>query len=159
MNAPIRQNTMVRVRSMARTGQYTIAEIAFACGISHDAANRLAVGIEVKRKEPIKKYGLGGKKPQTVFEAIIATGHDDDFEACVIDCEPTSAPPGSYEKIAVLRKRAELGQPLWHRDDKTDYRGIGIGLAKNCDVSIFNNAGGPGIRVCPVPISGKGLEW
>jgi hypothetical protein len=31
--------------------------------------------------------------------------------------EPTEAKPGSKEKIAVLRKRVELYQSLWHDDD------------------------------------------
>lgn len=31
--------------------------------------------------------------------------------------EPTTAIPGTDEKIAVLRRRQELNQPLWHPDD------------------------------------------
>lgn len=37
--------------------------------------------------------------------------------------DPTDAPAGSPEKIEVLRKRAELGQPLWHPNDRVDYTG------------------------------------
>lgn len=31
--------------------------------------------------------------------------------------EPTQAPPGSPEKVAVLERRARLGQALWHPCD------------------------------------------
>lgn len=32
---------------------------------------------------------------------------------------PTKARPGSPEKVAILRQRAELRQELWHPDDAT----------------------------------------
>lgn len=32
-------------------------------------------------------------------------------------CEPTTALPGTPEKVAVLMERARLGQSLWHPDD------------------------------------------
>jgi hypothetical protein len=34
--------------------------------------------------------------------------------------EPTSAYPGSSDKIEVLRQRVALGSPLWHPDDVID---------------------------------------
>ena len=37
--------------------------------------------------------------------------------------DPTDAPAGSAEKIEVLRKRVELGQPLWHPKDRVDFTG------------------------------------
>ncbi|MFO0940097.1 MAG: hypothetical protein U0930_04955 [Pirellulales bacterium] len=40
------------------------------------------------------------------------------------DFHPTDAPPGSSEKIEVLRRRLERGQPLWHADDRVDYLGL-----------------------------------
>lgn len=62
---------------------------------------------------------------KNVFEAILKYGHDEDFDPAVDDCfHPTDAPAGSTEKIEVLRKRVELGQPLWHRDDRVDYAGL-----------------------------------
>ncbi len=33
---------------------------------------------------------------------------------------PTSAPPGSEEKVAVLAERARLRQSLWHPKDATE---------------------------------------
>lgn len=37
---------------------------------------------------------------------------------------PTSLPPGSVEKVELLRERHEAGQPLWHPADRVDYTGI-----------------------------------
>lgn len=36
----------------------------------------------------------------------------------------TDAPPGSVEKIEVLRYRAAHGLPLWHPNDKVDLEGV-----------------------------------
>jgi hypothetical protein len=62
---------------------------------------------------------------KNVFEAILRYGHDEDFvphkgERFV----PTDAPAGSNDKIEVLRRRVELGQPLWHTTDRVDYSGL-----------------------------------
>lgn len=62
---------------------------------------------------------------KNVFEAILRYGHDEDFDPQADDnFHPTDAPAGSAEKIDVLRKRVELGQPLWHNDDRVDYSGL-----------------------------------
>lgn len=64
-------------------------------------------------------------KVRNVFEAIIKYGHDEDFApANCSEFEPTDAPAGSPEKIEVLRRRVELGHPLWHADDRMDYSGL-----------------------------------
>jgi len=62
---------------------------------------------------------------KNVFEAILKYGHDEDFDP-IADGKflPTDAPAGSQEKIEVLRRRVELGQPLWHNDDRGDYIGL-----------------------------------
>lgn len=62
---------------------------------------------------------------KNVFEAILRYGHDEDFIPHE-DNEfiPTDAPAGSPEKIEVLRRRVELGQPLWHGTDRVDYSGL-----------------------------------
>ncbi len=39
---------------------------------------------------------------------------------------PTDAPPGSSEKVEVLRRRVENGQKLWHPDDRTEVIDVGI---------------------------------
>lgn len=64
-------------------------------------------------------------KASNVFEAILKYGHDEDFfpeESS--EFEPTDAPAGSEAKIEVLRRRVELGQPLWHSRDRVDYSGL-----------------------------------
>lgn len=62
---------------------------------------------------------------KNVFEAILRYGHDEDFvPQDWNDFQATDAPAGSSEKIEVLRKRVELGQPLWHGSDRVDYSGL-----------------------------------
>ena len=64
-------------------------------------------------------------KVNNVFEAILKYGHDEDFvpeESNHFD--GTDAPAGSPEKIEVLRRRIELGLPLWHMEDRKDYSGL-----------------------------------
>jgi len=62
---------------------------------------------------------------KNVFEAILRYGHDEDFVPNEDNhFQPTDAPAGSPEKIEVLRKRVELGQPLWHTTDRVDYSGL-----------------------------------
>jgi hypothetical protein len=62
---------------------------------------------------------------QNVFEAILKYGHDEDFVPVESDdFHPTNAPAGSPQKIDALRKRVELGLPLWHDDDRRDYSGL-----------------------------------
>jgi hypothetical protein len=62
---------------------------------------------------------------RNVFDAILKYGHDEDFAPePTADFEATDAPAGSPEKIEVLRRRVELGLPLWHEDDRFDYSGL-----------------------------------
>ena len=60
-----------------------------------------------------------------VFEAILKYGHDEGF-APLADSgfSPTNAPAGSEDKIELLRRRVEQGQPLWHTEDRCDYSGL-----------------------------------
>lgn len=37
--------------------------------------------------------------------------------------EPTTAIPGSEEKIQVIMQRVQNGQPLWHEQDAVNYDG------------------------------------
>ena len=60
-----------------------------------------------------------------VFESILEFGHDEDFAPLETDdFQPTEAPAGSPDKIAVLAQRIELGVPLWHPEDRGDYSGL-----------------------------------
>ncbi len=61
----------------------------------------------------------------SIFETIERVGHDDGFEPIESPSfQATDAPPGSLEKIELLRLRVELGQPLWHEHDRTDFSGL-----------------------------------
>ena len=62
---------------------------------------------------------------RNVFDAILKYGHDEDFAPEASDSfSATDAPAGSAEKIEILRRRVELGLPLWHEDDRFDYSGL-----------------------------------
>lgn len=63
---------------------------------------------------------------KNVFEAILKYGHDEDWlpDNDQPNFEPTDAPAGSPEKIEILRRRIELGLPLWHDSDRFDYNGL-----------------------------------
>ena len=61
-------------------------------------------------------------RQRNVFEAIATQGTDGGYLPRITkDFQPTSAPAGSPEKIAVLRWRMEHGLPLWHRGDHCDF--------------------------------------
>jgi hypothetical protein len=62
---------------------------------------------------------------RNVFQAILESGHDEDFVPTQTDdFVPTTAPAGSQHKINVLARRIELGLPLWHPEDRNDYSGL-----------------------------------
>ena len=43
--------------------------------------------------------------------------------------QPTDLPPGTLEKIELMRSRAEKGLPVFHPCDRSDYRGLtGVAL-------------------------------
>jgi hypothetical protein len=65
------------------------------------------------------------QKVRNVFEAILKYGHDEDFFPEETNTfHPTDAPAGSEEKIEILRRRVEMGLPLWHSRDRVDYSGL-----------------------------------
>lgn len=65
------------------------------------------------------------EKVVNVFEAILKYGHDEDFVPSEErGFSPTDAPAGSDAKIEALRLRVQLGQPLWHLEDRGDYSGL-----------------------------------
>ena len=62
---------------------------------------------------------------RNVFEAIHKFGHDEEFvPLSTHEFSPTDAPAGSKEKIEALARRVELGLPLWHDEDRSDYSGL-----------------------------------
>jgi hypothetical protein len=101
---------------------------------SEECQLELSKAIAARQKESHKrmaertrnvKAGGVNHKPRTIHEALTMQGHDEDFEPtpCAAFCA-TDAPAGSPEKVEVLRRRVELGQPLWHQDDRLDYAGL-----------------------------------
>jgi hypothetical protein len=81
---------------------------------------------------PPTQLQIGTKLPgddmercKNVFEAILKYGHDEDWlPSPKANFDSTDAPAGSPEKIEILRKRLELGLPLWHEEDRYDYNGL-----------------------------------
>jgi hypothetical protein len=68
---------------------------------------------------------MAQEKVRNVFEAIVKFGHDEDFyPEEKDDFSATDAPAGSQAKIDILRKRLEMGVPLWHEEDRMDYSGL-----------------------------------
>ncbi len=64
-------------------------------------------------------------KFQNVFEAIAHEGHEESFVPVETDeFEPTDLSAGSWEKIKLLRRRVEMGVPMWHDADRSDYSGL-----------------------------------
>ena len=62
---------------------------------------------------------------RNVFEAILECGHDEDFVPVTTDeFTPTEAPAGSRQKLDVMAERVRRGEPLWHKDDRSDYSGL-----------------------------------
>jgi len=62
---------------------------------------------------------------RNVFEAIQECGHDEDFvPAETNEFVHTDAPAGSREKLEILARRVQLGFPLWHPEDRSDYTGL-----------------------------------
>ena len=60
-----------------------------------------------------------------VFQAISTNGSDGDFTPSVQEnFSACNAPAGSSAKIAALRERLEMGQPLWHDQDRLDLVGL-----------------------------------
>ena len=70
---------------------------------------------EARREEPQRRN-------RNVFDAIMETGHDEDFVPVVTDefC-PTDAPAGSPAKVQVLAERVRKGLPLWHPEDRVSF--------------------------------------
>lgn len=71
------------------------------------------------RREETKRRHLN------VFDAIMETGHDEDFVPRVTkEFCPTDAPAGSPAKVQVLAERVRKGLPLWHPEDRVSYSGL-----------------------------------
>ncbi len=62
------------------------------------------------------------RRYRNVFEAIAGEGHEKSFVPVETDeFEPADLPAGSPEKIELLRRGVEVGGPMWHEKDRSDY--------------------------------------
>lgn len=62
-------------------------------------------------------------KQLTLHDAIIIYGSDVGFEPSV-NAVPTDAPPGSPEKLEILRERISRGETLFTGGDRNHYEGV-----------------------------------
>ena len=149
------EHTRRAMRRLADTGKYTPTEIAIKYNITYNACLNIIKGCAFKRFNSQETIHRG--EITNCIEAARAK-LDDTWEPPIgPDFHPTEAPPGSLEKVEVLRKRVEAGQPLWHAHDRVDFSGLTCGNPES--VFTFTAAGRDGnIRVCPVPSGGKGLD-
>lgn len=62
---------------------------------------------------------------RNVFEAILHDGHEENFVPMEDDSfVPTDLAAGTRDKIELLRHRVEMGTPLWHELDRSDYEDL-----------------------------------
>ena len=65
------------------------------------------------------------RRYHNVFEAIAGEGHEESFVPVETnEFEPTDLAAGSREKLELLRRRVEMGVPMWHDEDRSDYDGL-----------------------------------
>ena len=130
------QQIWKKMQKLAQTGLYTPAEIAAMTSSTRNVVYKHCSGLPYRVERPRKFY--------------------DDIELDpipLVDCLPMDAPPGSAEKIEALRRRVELGQPLWHSHDRIDSSGLNLGK----EDSEHRNQTGirmGNIKICPMPRSG-----
>ena len=61
------------------------------------------------------------------YDYVLRFGnHPVDWEVAETLFQATDAIPGSPEKVEILKKRAALRQPLFHPNDRVDFKGMGI---------------------------------
>lgn len=66
--------------------------------------------------------------PHSILDAIKLGVWDYEPQDCKgAEYEPTSAMPGTVEKLDVLSDRLRRGLPLWHPNDRITYDGKPIG--------------------------------
>ena len=59
--------------------------------------------------------------PVNVLAYIQRYGGDEDFVPPNPADEPSTGMPGTPDKLATMARRVELGQQLWHEEDRTDF--------------------------------------
>ena len=132
----------VRMQQLAQTGLYTPSQIAEMTGSTRNVVYKTCSGLPYRVED----------RPKRIYDDV------DPDPIPTADFHPTDAPVGSSEKIAVLARRAELGQPLWHPADRNDLSGLGRLPTKTVYKDKMVHDSGPGIRCCAAPKVDKGLE-
>lgn len=66
--------------------------------------------------------------PSNKYEYILRYGNHPYNEEDTDMFVATDAAPGSPEKIEIMRRRLELGHPIFHENDRSDYGGLGLFL-------------------------------
>jgi len=62
---------------------------------------------------------------RNVFDAVLRQGHDEGFVPMEGDSfVPTDLAAGTRKKIELLRQRVEMGTPLFHPRDRSDYEDL-----------------------------------
>lgn len=110
---------------LANDGQLERApRYSTAVAVKYRATDRLGQTI-AKRMEETRSDVVVMAGPANIFRAIIEVGHDEDFiPRGDYRFIATGAAPGSQEKIEILKRRVELGYPLWHKHDRNNYNGM-----------------------------------
>jgi hypothetical protein len=116
-----------QVRTMAESGEFNRHEIAISIGLRYEDVCELTKDIDMSSKK-LRAIEFGKRRwLQATLDQ--KTAEDEERLLNRKDFHPTDAPSGTSSKIEVLRKRLESGQPLWHPDDRVDYRGLScVGL-------------------------------
>lgn len=73
------------------------------------------------------------RKARNVFEHVKQNGDCGGWEPKQTDFPPTDLRPGSQEKIELMRMRLELGLPMIHPHDRSDFEGITYGVTPKKD--------------------------
>ena len=122
------------IREFARTGRYSRQDLARLFATNYDRICEICHGINMPQAFGDRTH----PECHTVFDEIEMYRHDEDFiPRNENEFLPTSARPGSAEKVDILARRVQMGQPLWHRHD-FHCGGSGAYIGKD----------GPGIRYC-----------
>ena len=63
----------------------------------------------------------GQQNKDSVLAHIQRYREDDDYVPPNPADEPSTGMPGTREKLAAIARRVELGQQLWHQEDRADF--------------------------------------
>jgi len=102
-------------------GRIDRTRICLACGSRYQTEERVRTGKRLKRPEADELRSLidCGEVVPTITTALMTDGSCKRFEPQPAS-EPTSAKPGSAEKLEVLAARVAAGEHLWHElDDRS----------------------------------------